>query len=199
VLGWLAAAVVRVLSLALAIIVLGAVMLGWWYFEQSGGNVGPWMPPPSVERRAPAAEPRPPAEDVPPKRPAPKPPSNAGAPLLREASTHVALGQYSEALQTLERARAQGLDLKQPAVAREYYSVLGRLRLERGEFREALPPLREALHRAPTDPGLLLDYGRALEKLNRAEPARAAYRQVLRTTASPDQIAQARAGLNRLR
>jgi hypothetical protein len=206
----LARAFVRLLSMLLTLAFLGAVIYGWWAYEQGGGRI-PWLQTTTEDRRS-TDDQRPdhraprggaPNDQRPTTRrqaPSTRPSGNAGASLLQEAKTHVALGQYSDAMAALEGARAAGLDLTQPGVAREYYGVLGRLRLERGEFREALAPLREALHRSPSDPGLLLDYGRALEKLNRAEPARAAYRRVLQSaSASPDQIAQARAGLGRLR
>jgi Flp pilus assembly protein TadD len=72
------------------------------------------------------------------------------------------------------------------------------VRSGKGQFREALPAFREALHRAPGDAGLLIDYGWALESLGQTAEARRAYTEALRVATSADQRAQARAGLTRV-
>jgi aminoglycoside phosphotransferase (APT) family kinase protein len=171
------------------LVLLTLLVVGWWGYQRWTGRVGPWAHVPGSS--SPTSRP------VPPSSTRPGSPQS-GLPDLREATTLIGERRYGEAADALERARRRGLDLADPAVAREYYADLARVRSGRGQFRESLAPFREALHLAPTDAGLWTDYGWALESLGEVGAARSAYSQALRVATSEDQRAQARAGLARV-
>jgi len=190
------------------IVLLGLVVLGWWSYQWWTGRVGPWTRVPGTSAPAPsgpAPSPRPSTSSPPgpaagrgTPRSVPGAARTLGTADLHRATALIAERRYGEAATALEQARQRGLDMTQPAIAREYYADLARARSGRGQFRESLAPFREALHRPPVDPTLWLEYGWALERLGETAAARSAYNQALTVATSEDQRAQARAGLARL-
>src|SRR5581483_1262570 len=110
-------------------VLLSLVVFGWWSYQWWTGRVGPWAGVPGTSAPAtPAPEP----SSRPSTASPPGPESHGRAPQaqvrtagtadLRRATALIGERRYGEAATALEQARQRGLDMTQPAIAREYYT-----------------------------------------------------------------------------
>lgn len=97
--------------------------------------------------------------------------------LYQAAMTFNTQGRRSEAVDYFRRSLARGTLAERQEVGA--LSHLGRILLERGEFREAAECLTKARNAQPATYGIRVDLGRALQALGETGKAEAEYRQAL--------------------